>query len=72
METQWCNRMNEIEINEFVGNVGTDLVLSEDKKEIDVFTQIFPPKLFDYIADETNKYADKLQQQKGQVVGVKH
>ena len=54
---QWCNRMNEIEINESVGNVGTALVLSEDKKEIDFFSQIFPPKLFNYIANETKKYA---------------
>ena len=30
---------------------------------------MFPPELFDYIANEPNKYADKLQQQKGQVIG---
>ena len=45
------------EINEFVGIVGTALALSEDKKEIDFFSQIFPLELFDYIADETNIYA---------------
>ena len=50
----------------FVGNVRTPLVLSKDKKENDFFSQIFPTKLFDYIADETNK----LQQQKGQVDGT--
>ena len=32
---QWCNRMNEIEINEFISNVRTALVLSEDIKEIE-------------------------------------
>ena len=43
-----------------VGNVGPALVFSDDKKEIDFFSQMFPPELFEFIADETNKYADKL------------
>ena len=29
---QWCNRLNEIEIIEFVGNVGPALVLSDNEK----------------------------------------
>ena len=63
---QWRNQLNAIEINEFVGNVGPAQVLSDDKKEIDFFSQLFPPELFQFIADETNKYADKLQQEKGE------
>ena len=52
---QWCNRLNEIEINEYVGNVGPALVLSELEKETDFFSQIFLPKVFDFIANETKK-----------------
>ena len=63
---QWRNQLNAIKINEFVGNVGPAQVLSDDKKEIDFFSQLFPPELFQFIADETNKYADKLQQEKGE------
>ena len=63
---QWRNQLNAIEINEFVGNVGPAQVLSDDKKEIDFFSQLFPPKLLQFTADETNKYADKFQEEKGE------
>ena len=62
---EWSVQLRPVEIDDFLGNPGPVTILDENKSELDFFHLIFDENLYQTFADETNRYAEIVQQQKG-------
>ena len=61
----WTERKSNVNFPHYNENSGPSKTLNADKKEIDFFALLFNLDLCVWIAAETNRYAEHLQQQKG-------
>jgi hypothetical protein len=61
----WSSDFNPIVLEDFLGNPGPSNILENMANELNFFYQTFPEELYEFIADQTNLYADKIQQEKG-------
>jgi len=63
-DSQRSRQVRNIEISAFTSPTGPKLTLPSDPKPVDFFFQLIPEEFFEYVADETNRFAHQKQQEK--------
>ena len=67
-ENNWHDdNFHAVSVEPFREETGIAVDLPDNASALDLFSLYFPPETFERIAEETNRYAEWLQQQKGQL-----
>lgn len=62
---EWTEILEGVFIPPFTEETGPTVELGNDKKELDFFHELFSKELYEKLAEETNRYAQQLQEQRG-------
>ena len=62
---EWMEVLETVFIPPFTEETGPTVELGSGKKELDFFHELFTKDLYEKLAEETNRYAEQLQEERG-------